>query len=511
MHGPHQPAWDHYSDPLNFTARLSYIFQSGVPRRDLAFYQYFTTYPGHRGPNYMLSDLQDAGYSYDYISPNNFNLPEAYVQDGVLAPDLQAFKAMIVRANDSLTVEGTRKLAEFASAGFPIIFSGGLPSYLASFNETGAAYVNETIQSLTSLPNVHVVPYMSLAQSITSLGITPRTQFGISNGTIYTSWRHDNKSSTDYVFVYNDAAGYSMGEGSTIVTVSFESVGDPYEYNGWTGEQTRILNYTQTGNTTMIYFELAGNQSTIVAFHSPQNDSSSELPQHLEFASPHVIGMSSSGTSSFNLNVVSGPGIPTIRFSDGKTQKLASTPSPPFTLSNWTLIAEHWDPPANLSDISTIAVKSNTTHSLASLVSWQSIQGLQNVSGRGYYRTSFSWPPVLPTSPTMSQPSANDTLTGAIVDFGPVLHTIRASINGHPLAPLDPTSARADISQYLVTGENTLEAVISTTLINVLRPIWEALRTSGVAPQVKVPEAQQYGLVGSVRVIPYQVVPVSVV
>jgi hypothetical protein len=34
---------------------------------------------------------------------------------------------MVVRANDSLTIAGVAKLVEFAHAGLPIIFSGGIP------------------------------------------------------------------------------------------------------------------------------------------------------------------------------------------------------------------------------------------------------------------------------------------------------------------------------------------------------------------------------------------------
>ena len=509
MHGLHQPAWDYYADPLNFTARLSYIFQSGVPKMDLAFYQFFTTYPGHRTSNYMLSDLIDAGYAYEYISPNNFNLTEAYVLDGVLAPNRQAFKAMIVRANDSLSVEGTMKLADYAKAGLPLIFSGGLPSYLASFNETAATFVNQTIQNLSTLSNVHIVPYGGLAQSIASLGIVPRTKLDTPDGTLYTLWRRDDENAADYVFVYNDAAGYHLGEGSIEASIEFESTGIPYEYDAWAGEQSQLYNYTQTNNTTSINFQLAGNQSTIVAFHDVKNTSNPQLPKHIESTSPHVLGISSSASSSMVLKVGSGPGMPSIRLSDGATRTLPPASAAPFDLQNWTLVAEHWDPPANLSDISTMAVKSNTTHLLSDLVSWQSIPGLLNVSGRGYYSTTFIWPPNNSVSSMAPSPSNNVSSLGALIDFGPVIHTLRASINGNALPPLDTTHAMTDISAYLVEGANQLEAVISTTLVNVLRPIWGQLRTSGVAPTVGVPGPQDYGLVGTVKIVPYQNVEVS--
>jgi hypothetical protein len=60
MHGKRQPAWDYYSDPMGFVARMQYIFQSGVPKMDLAFYHKWTTYtatPRSYGP----TDLEEAG------------------------------------------------------------------------------------------------------------------------------------------------------------------------------------------------------------------------------------------------------------------------------------------------------------------------------------------------------------------------------------------------------------------------------------------------------------------
>jgi hypothetical protein len=38
MHGPRQPAWEHYKDFMDWTARVQWIAQSGVPKIDLAFW-----------------------------------------------------------------------------------------------------------------------------------------------------------------------------------------------------------------------------------------------------------------------------------------------------------------------------------------------------------------------------------------------------------------------------------------------------------------------------------------
>lgn len=138
-------------------------------------------------------------------------------------------------------------------------------------------------------------------------------------------------------------------------------------------------------------------------------------------------------------------------------------------------------------------------------MSWQQVPGLQNVSGRGYYSASFPWPPCRGSG---AQPD------GAVIDFGPVVHTLRASVNGRPLPPLDVTGARADITPFLRDGINTVEAVVATPLGNVLRPIWDKLETSGTGTTDLVagwpPAAPaDYGILKDVVVTPYRSVVIS--
>jgi len=38
MHGPRQPTWEYYGDFMNWTARVQYVAQSGIPKIDLAFW-----------------------------------------------------------------------------------------------------------------------------------------------------------------------------------------------------------------------------------------------------------------------------------------------------------------------------------------------------------------------------------------------------------------------------------------------------------------------------------------
>ena len=412
------------------------------------------------------------------------------MQQGILAPQRQAYKALIVRGNDTMTVEGAKKIAQFAHEGLPIVFSGGIPSYLASYDPEGTEYVKRTLDSIAHLRNVHHVSYDNLAQSIASIGIQPLTKLD-TTGTWFNYWRRDDSQDEDYIFVYSDSPspvvttpGFSDG------TVEFQSTGRPYFLDAWTGEETPILNYTQTRSTTTIHFRLATNQAIIVAFKNQERPA-----MHAVSTSQNVLALSDSSLG-FDAHVAHGKN-GFVKTSDGRTHSVQSTSAKPFDLGNWVLTVEHWDPPTPLYQPQVIAVKHNTTHHIGDLKSWQDISGLRNVSGRGYYETTFQWPP-------------SHDADGATLSFGPVFHTIRVGINGHSLPPLDTTSATADITKYLRRGTNKIQVVITTTLANVLAPIWEDLLVCGVPPtgafgSPTAPSApQNYGLLYPAVVTPYR-------
>jgi hypothetical protein len=399
-----------------------------------------------------------------------------------------------------MTVEGATKLSKFARDGLPIIFSGGVPSTYLGTNSPGVVRrAQKVLESTKLLSNVHVTNSTEgLAAKLASIGVYPATKFESATPSWYTLQRSDAGNEIDFYYIYNDAPYSPLGEGFSNATIEFNSTGYPYTFDAWTGERAPILTYKQSNVSTTIPITLAGNQSTIIAL-SQQPLTDHKPTTHLESVSNNVLGSTVLDNGSILLKATGGS--ISYKTVSGKSVDLSVPKTNPITLTNWNLIVEHWDPPSDLLNIEDGAAKHNTTHTLPHLISWQQVPGLQNVSGRGFYSTSFRWP-------SSSTCLLHNSSVGATIDFGPVVHTLSVQLNGQSLPPLDVTSATADISQWLVEGENTVLAEVATPLGNVLRSIWDQLMTSGTGPSnyvrgVPAPVAGNYGLIRDVTIQPY--------
>ncbi|CAL5865932.1 uncharacterized protein PFLUO_LOCUS138 [Penicillium psychrofluorescens] len=481
-----QPSWNHgFGDILNYTARVQLLQQSGIPRTDVAIYNKVSatnfTFPSL----YTSTDMLDAGYTYTYLSPDNFALPEATVQNGRLAPNGPAYKAMVITSNSNLTLEGVHYIQKYAHAGLTVIISGGDPGVYATRDGRDTSAVKQAIQSLKQTRNVYSVPSGQVAAKLHSLGLKPQTSIQ-TNGTWYSTWREDNRTGMDHAFIFCDTNA-STG------TVDIGSTKAPFILNPWTGEMKPALNYKRVDGRVILPLSLAGNQTVMIAF---SNDTVAPM-MHVTQIPSTVVGYEYSPQTGVILHIASGPNDKPLILSNGsQITTLATGVAPSITLSNWTLTVEHWDAPQEMSDASVIASKHNTTHQLSSLVSWTQIAGLQNASGIGYYTTSFAWPP-----------SAH-AADGAYLVLPPIIHAARITVNGQRLPPVDLAAPRANLGPYLRSGRNVVTIVVPTTMWNYLRSIFGQLRNAGIKPLLleqmsTLPARGPNGLVGKVELVPY--------
>ncbi|KLU89722.1 hypothetical protein MAPG_08691 [Magnaporthiopsis poae ATCC 64411] len=334
-----QPSWDHgLAEVLGYVGRTQLVQRSGVPRVDVAVYMKQTVSTPF-AVGYEAADLLEDGWAYSYISPDNFDLPQATVRDGVLGPDGPAWKAIVVQSSQNLTLNAVSKLQQYAAAGLPVILSGGLPGFYAQKDGGTATDFSDLLLTLTSNPNVHQVAAGGVAAHLSSLGLKPRVR-AVTNGTWYTTWRESSAADEDidYALVYSDLTPAS---GEIVVS----STKKPYLFNAWTGERKPVLTYKQDGSSTTIPLSMEGNQTVIIAFSDKLG---SEIPTpstHIVSTPPSVIGADfneTTGSISLHVGGGGGPG-GNVTLSDGTSHTLAASPPPPFALTNWTLLDVNCD------------------------------------------------------------------------------------------------------------------------------------------------------------------------
>jgi hypothetical protein len=384
-------------------------------------------------------------------------------------------------------------LSSYAAAGLPIVISGSLPSKYASGNQIAVSKAKKTLQGMLNYNNVYQVPLQGLAASIKSIGITPRVQVQTDENW-YTRWR-ETSSGDIYVWIYNDGADSSGN-------LTFATNGTPYFLNAWTGLEELIFEYTTARGSTTLPFALKKHESRVIKFTRR-----SSLLTHVTASSDSVLGFNVKSLGSpvqAKIAHSNSPSSVTTSFGISQTF-ITKDVQPAFTLSNWSLVIEHWGPPDDMYNLDLDARKENITVPIVgpSLKSWKDL-GLPEVSGIGFYKTTFDW-----------NPSLHYSTWGAYLILPPVSDGIVGALNGKRLPELDITNPTVDIRSYLKPGANVLEVKVSSTLKNTLRPVWDKLRTAGGGVTSSWNTTanlgfglQNYGLIGEIQVVPYVIMPI---
>ncbi|KAH8646860.1 hypothetical protein BX600DRAFT_405689, partial [Xylariales sp. PMI_506] len=490
------PAWNHgWSDAMDYLARAMYFQQQGSPRTDVAIFnkESATDLIGNLNV-YTDTDLTSAGWTYSYISPDNFDLPQAYVKGNVLAPKMPAWKAMVILASQKVSMEALGKLQSYADAGLPVILSGGSPGYYPSNNaDSPSAAFKQALAKFVASPNVYTVARGQVASKLADLGIKPRAAPISSGSPWYTTYREDSTSDSAFLFIFNNG---NASTGELVVQTNKT----PYLFDPWTGEQSTLLNYQKSDSTVTIPARLAANQTLFIGFSNNGFDGEIKAGNcHTSSFPLNVIGHESPAQNSVVLHVAASSASDPVLLSSGKTVVVDGTKVPSaIPLADWTLVAEHWEAPANLSDADVVAVKHNSTITLsAPLNSWDNIPELANVSGVGYYTSSFTWPP-------SSGAESSCSSLGAYLTLDPILHIARVWINGRRVPSLNTQDPLADISKFVTRGENSVLIIVPTTMWNYLRTILSEVEDAGSAPSLPGSAVGRFpvGLVGTPKVVP---------
>ncbi|KAJ8082407.1 hypothetical protein PM082_008262 [Marasmius tenuissimus] len=492
MHGPRMPAWNHYDGYMSYLARHQYILQSGVPKVDVALYRRAYNLTQYFVSPFPSDSLILDGYTYEYVSPENFKLPGISVSDGRLAIEGPAYKAFVLSRIQNVTVDAAEKLVEFAEDGLPIVIAGGVPVGIPGFDVDGtqSERVNQLLQQLTALPVVRVVDdEEAVPGALESLGVSPAAHIDPSSASLYTI-RRDEDSTVSHFFLYN------QDEVAINVTLTLEATGTPFILDAWSGDITpvAIWNATDEGHITIPGVQLAANQTMLFAVTSEDNFEGVSAPSvHISSADSDVFA--SLGPVDVEIRSFTA-GSKEVVLSNGqrRTVNLSLEGEIERELTGWQLNITAWTPPADLSQVDSVLVPHPVIDlSHRGLVPWDQLEGHANTSGVGTYTTTFEW--------------AHDKNGGVGIqlDFGVVVHTLKAWLNGEVLPTADLTRPVVDITSFVREGTNVLRVDVASTLLNAVNAAPQVrslgqLRTD--TAQMLLPN-QHYGLVAPLRLIPY--------
>ncbi|KAI0840100.1 hypothetical protein F5Y06DRAFT_263644 [Hypoxylon sp. FL0890] len=491
MWGPRMPAWRHMNDTLAYVGRNQYLSQTGTPKVDLAFYQYAAPY---NNVGYDDNNLEQLGFTYDYLGPRSFAADMATVENGILAPSGPAYKGIVFYNQTKLTVEVAEQTKKFAEAGLPIFIVGN-PEFHSIGIQGDDAAVNSTMEEVLAMrDNVFVVSEAKeLPDALAAAKIRPRALF-TSDGVVnwYSFWR--NTEEADFVFLYTD------GNATKSVNVSFEGVskGAPYILDAWTGDVAPLLLYSPDGLNVNVPVTLAPNQTTIVAF---VNTPDSLAPPPVTFATAIAGSVEAlkytQATSSSSMFAYLSSGPSSIHLSNNKTLYLTGNPPSPLSLPVWNITINDWQSTDDIYSMDT-AVKSYSYQN-RELAAWKDLdpETLTNTSGIGDYSITFD-------TPSAGTPQQR---LGARVHLGPVKDSIRLWMNGNRLPPVDLTGSPdlvVDITDHLAAAgqSNELRVELASTLYNRLRAEKDTISTSGIPASLSNAEyytenpPRDYGLLG---------------
>jgi hypothetical protein len=425
------------------------------------------------------------GYTYEYLGPENLNSEQAVVIDGVLAPEGPAFKALIIYNQTQITPDASAALLKFAENGLPIYIVGTTPNN--TIGTTGQQQVSENINTLLRSDLVHVMDTEKFsATTLTADGVPARARVDATSNAfeLFTFWTADSQTSSQYVYLYNQGA-----DGLFNITFAVASDLLPFVLDSWTGSQLQQGAFVRGPSGITMSIDLRSNQTTIIAFMAASNATSTK--QVID-RSANVANVYFTETGTLEA-LLSDDSPAWITLSNDTKIVLPETScacSTTTTLEAWNLTVQAYGPSPDHDSlegkITTIDVGM-----LDYLVPWMRIPQVEHASGVGNYSTSFEM---------------STTNSSAVhVDFGPVLNTMKAWLNGKQVPPIDPTNPVVEVTDLLVTGTNFMDVQVTTSLFNAIKANIDHVRSVGYGPtntsRYTKENWQEFGLIGPVQLI----------
>ncbi|MGW1623177.1 glycosyl hydrolase [Streptomyces sp. NPDC002172] len=489
--GPRQPTWQHVPDIAGYLGRVHQVLQSGTVRADVAVFRQTGYSATGIGASWLTSTGVPLGWTHQFLSGPLLDLPSARVSGKRLAPDGPAYKALFLEgdffygSSPTLAVADARKLLAFARAGLPTVLFGAFDQALTPGlpDDAETDELRALTAQLLALPNVRKVTDKTLVgAAFADLGVTPDVAYGTPSTLLNA---HRATDDADFYYFCNGKHAETVkppvaAVDHDVTVRSTRRAGSgtvPYLLDPWTGQVTRLAEYTQDGDAFTFRVALQPGETLVVALARPAafGDRTGARPHAVATEADSVLF--ADGSLAVRA-ATAGTYVTTLSNGRTVTAQIPEVPAP-VALDQWTLTVDDWRPGADATSTEVVG----HTVALDALLPWSQIPELADVGGIGRYRTTVT----LPENWTSS--------TGAVLRLGSVGDTCRVTVNGTRVGPVDRLDPEVDLGGVLRAGTNTVEVEVATPLFNRLR-----VSNPGVFGTAT---RQAYGLVGPVRLVPY--------
>ena len=483
--GNREPSYVNYDEFNAHIGRVQELMQTGRSRTDVAFihnswaqgmranaengtfsqksknWQY-----AHEGVHYRSTELQDHGYTYDYVSPDLLTIDRTGDEDYVALPgevtkvaydpetgvlEGAGYKALVIY-QDWMDPDGAEIVLDLAKQGMPVVVleNAAQISTFVSDESASGRKLADIMDELKGLENVRIaaihddpVNYRKgeagafdddVYEMLVELGVTPYAAME-ENHQLLTQTRVDDEGNL-YLYVYNycpnDYHEYSSKEevkaedhGTTITTeIGMDGLFIPYSIDSWSGKVTELAEYRYEDGRTVFPITLDYKNIALYAFEKVDEAKAGTI-KVTDAACAYMTGEGAvirvTAAGAYRTELNSGAVIET------EVAELAEASD----ITGWTLDVTSWtageEQVSSVEKIGDLVTENKLTPTkyveipgiqLETLTTWDNIPEVgKEVSGTGVYTATFEW-----------DASKAD---GAYLDFGDRLdQSMTVEING---------------------------------------------------------------------------------
>ena len=328
-------------------------------------------------------------------------------------------------------------------------------------------------------------------EALQEMNIQPRAKYAESNDKLLSVLRKDGDVSYLYVYnyMYEDTENYK-GQ------ISVDGIYQPYELNTWDGNVNKIMDYTADteAGRTLLNIDLAPGEVAVYVLNAE------ETPDVTVTDSQNVYKvLSEDGQTKA---AIAESGEYSLTLSDGTIKTETVTAPEDIALTNWNLTVDSYRPGEKLTrteendatGVTTTEISYDTEHTdievgeVTELVPWKDMEALgETTVGVGTYTTTFTLPDDWSAEENGVEFKADS------FNYG----TAALWVNDQQVM-VDMDSVKADISPYVVAGENTITVRVTSSLRNIMIEL--GYDSGWLGAQY---EPDSYGMTGNVNLITY--------